>query len=370
LKSEIIEGQLKGRTHTFHAMEYITRKLLEDVQERLVYRVEKFILEEIELFAPTKADLNYPGKLEKFNEDHSSNSNNNNNDNKNMAHSSSLWYPTLDLTLMCLSKLYRCVDDAVFDSIAQQALSACTMTLIAASNSIGNETSQVDASLFLIKHLLILREQINPFELHFSVTDQQLDFSTTANAFILFLQRVSTWFSLQNNAVFQFLYDGIPSIISNEIDAKKDVEQELKRACESFILHATNTAVKALLDLLREYAGTTNAKQSNGNATADTITTTASVSRKIKIPFSKAKAALKITSTSAAEEFNLLRKKLSLFLSNDSTENILIKPALANIKTTITRFQQCEIVYGGDKSNADGERNIQTYLEKINELFV
>ena len=26
LKSEIIEGQLKGRTHTFHAMEYITRK--------------------------------------------------------------------------------------------------------------------------------------------------------------------------------------------------------------------------------------------------------------------------------------------------------------------------------------------------------
>ena len=53
--------------HTFHAMEYITRKLLEDVQERLVYRVEKFILEEIELFTPT-ADLNYQVS-EKFNED-------------------------------------------------------------------------------------------------------------------------------------------------------------------------------------------------------------------------------------------------------------------------------------------------------------
>ena len=292
LKTEIIEGQLKGHRYNVHAMENITLQLLRDVQERLVYRVEKFILEEIELFEPTAADLNYPGKLETTSEDAKANK---------WAISSSLtWYPTLDMTLMCLSKLYRCIDTDIFDCIAQQALSACTKTLLNAGNTISTEKTQIDASLFLIKHLLILREQINPFDLHFSVTEQQLDFSTTANAFVMFLQRVSAWFSLENNAVFQFFYDGIPSVISSEIDAKRDVEQELKHACESFILHATNIAVKPLLDLLREHAP---APTNKGGTQQQ---------EKVKLPFAKAKEALKTAATSAAEEFGVLRKKLSL----------------------------------------------------------
>ena len=99
LKTEIIEGQLTGHRYNVHAMENITLQLLRDVQERLVYRVEKFILEEIELFEPTVADLNYPGKLETSSDEIKANK---------WATSSSLtWYPTLDMTLMCLSKLYR-----------------------------------------------------------------------------------------------------------------------------------------------------------------------------------------------------------------------------------------------------------------------
>ena len=338
LKTEIIEGQLEGNRYNVHAMENITLQLLQDVQERLVYRVEKFILEEIELFDPKAADLNYPGKLEASSESVKADK---------WATSSSLtWYPTLDMTLMCLSKLYRCVDTDIFDCIAQQALSACTKTLLNAGNRIRGEKTQIDASLFLIKHLLILREQINPFDLHFSVTEQQLDFSTTANAFVMFLQRVSAWFSLENNAVFQFFYDGIPSVISNEIDAKRDVEQELKHACESFILHATNIAVKPLLDLLREHAS---ASSNNGQQA------------KIKLPFPKAKEALKTASTSAAEEFGVLRKKLSLYLANASTEVILLKPALGNIQTAISRFQQCEMI----NTTADGDRILQTYYEKL-----
>ena len=36
------------------------------------------------------------------------------------------WYPPVQQTLLCLSKLYRCVEGRVFAGLAQDAVSSCT----------------------------------------------------------------------------------------------------------------------------------------------------------------------------------------------------------------------------------------------------
>ncbi|PWS21999.1 hypothetical protein DKP78_20665, partial [Enterococcus faecium] len=61
--------------------------------------------------------------------------------------------------------------------LAQEAVEVCSTSLQNASKVIAKKATAMDGQLFLIKHLLILREQIAPFDIEFSVTHKELDFS-------------------------------------------------------------------------------------------------------------------------------------------------------------------------------------------------
>jgi len=88
-----------------------------------------------------------------------------------------MWYPSVRRTLLCLSKLNRSLDKAIFQGLSQEALSACIANLSVAAGGIATRKTLVDGQLFEIKHLLILREQIAPFQVDFSVRETTLDFS-------------------------------------------------------------------------------------------------------------------------------------------------------------------------------------------------
>ena len=62
-------------------------------------------------------------------------------------------YPTLERTLMCLSKLYRNIDAEIFEKIAQESVFACNETLKTASTIITN--NQVKFCLNFIIYKLI-----------------------------------------------------------------------------------------------------------------------------------------------------------------------------------------------------------------------
>lgn len=82
----------------------------------------------------------------------------------------------------------------------------CIQSLIKASELIRKNKSNNDSELFLIKHLLILREQISPFSNEFSIAEIQLDFSKIKDAAFSLMNKKNSLFRLnRDNAFLDFL---------------------------------------------------------------------------------------------------------------------------------------------------------------------
>jgi hypothetical protein len=115
------------------------------------------------------------------------------------------WFPTLQKTLWILSKLYQCVNSTIFDDIAQDVVDLCLQSLLNASELITKENT-IDGQLFLIKHLLILKDQIASFDTQFVHEEKDLDFSEITIALSEILR--NKYSILSPNTLFGFSSKG------------------------------------------------------------------------------------------------------------------------------------------------------------------
>ncbi|GFH22430.1 Sec34-like family protein, partial [Haematococcus lacustris] len=178
-------------------------RALEDCQARLIFRCQAVIRDQVAHYTPTATDIDYPARLQlspvqpatapdgssALVAGHSSTPPPSTRQAGSAAPPApaeageagadpfSQLYPPLHSTLLVLSKLYRAVDRPVFSGLAQEAVSACTLSVQQAGRLVARKAGPVDGQLFMIKHLLFLREQILPFDADFAVTDMDLDFS-------------------------------------------------------------------------------------------------------------------------------------------------------------------------------------------------
>ncbi|KAF7376406.1 Sec34-domain-containing protein [Mycena sanguinolenta] len=224
-----------GQLHISHLLEMV----LQDAQTRLFFKAQSVIQSDIRYYAPKPEDLAYPDKLvgagtpasERFLQP------------KEKESFSQLlrlptldkqetWFPTLQKTVWVLSQLHEFVNPAIFEDIAQEAVTLCRQSLILASDMIkqrvGSASSPLDGELFLVRHLLILKEITHNLDL---AQQEGEDFQYGVTDTLASMLNRTT--SLLPGALFASL--GMPRSEEGIRDAKHGIDHDLKRVCEEVI---------------------------------------------------------------------------------------------------------------------------------------
>uniref|UniRef100_A0A7N1A554 Conserved oligomeric Golgi complex subunit 3 n=1 Tax=Kalanchoe fedtschenkoi TaxID=63787 RepID=A0A7N1A554_KALFE len=324
LNVEVLGEQVSRRSESLAGLRPTLHRILADVHERLTFRARTYIRDEIANYIPFDEDLDYPAKLEQLSEKKSGD--NSVDESQDVFKT---WYPPLEKTLSCLSKLYHCLESSVFTGLAQEAVEVCSLSIQKASKLIAKKSSPMDGQLFLIKHLLILREQIAPFDIEFSVTHKELDFSHLLEHLRRILRGQASLFDWSRSTSLARTLS--PRVLESQIDAKKELEKSLKATCEEFIMSVTKLVVDPMLSFVTKVTAVkvSLSAGSQGQQT-EPVMRKALKEQAFATPDKVAELVQKV-SMAIQQELPIVMAKMKLYLQNPSTRTILFKPIKTNI---------------------------------------
>ncbi|KAG7171455.1 conserved oligomeric Golgi complex subunit 3-like [Homarus americanus] len=367
LRRGMIEEHLQNNPTQLAPLTSVVNQMLEDAQERLVYRTHIYINTDIANFRPSPGDLAYPGKLQLMETiaDGLANQRKMHSRNASVSSMSSvrsatseevasitgaaderfsrvgtspadlhgMWYPTVRRTLMCLFKLYRCVDRSIFQGVSLEALAACMQSLSLASSSISKTSSPLDAQLFEIKHLLILREQMAPFQVDACLHETSLDWSKVRTAALGLMQKRGRLFSLSStNALLEFIVEGTPQVMEQRLDSKRDLDNRLKKLCELLIFTCTETLSSPLIMFLTKAEVILQMNQE------ETVKPIMLKNQPFAVP-EKVADVMSSCQKNIRTHLPNIQRSMQLYLANRDTEFILFKPVRINVLGSFSRVQ-------------------------------
>lgn len=221
---------------------------LHDTQNRIVFRAQTIIRDEIEGFIPKPDDLDYPAKLPvqppptdgtntptpsapAIVDDVTTPGNGAGTSPFDTEAAHAGWYPTLRKCIWLLSRIYRLVNSTVFDDLAHSIVHLTTLSLLRASTLLQAKQSPADAHLFLIRHFLLLKAQIVAFDIEFVKPDTSIDFSGLAGSFWELREK-----GLFSRSGILNLVKGaaMPKVVENMLDAKVELDARLRAVIGEF----------------------------------------------------------------------------------------------------------------------------------------
>ncbi|GAA5814892.1 hypothetical protein MFLAVUS_008395 [Mucor flavus] len=332
---------------------HLIQNVMEDAQGRLVFRSQMFIHNDIQNYQPKPQDfenlVNKQVGQEKektkssavldatatatLNIEDDSDTHSIQSARSNLEANHYGWFPTLQKTLWILSKLYRCVQTGVFEDLAQEAVSLCNESLQRASETVTNLKSRLDGELFLIKNLLVLKEQLAPFEANLVHAGKTLDFSHVTGSLSSLQQQKS--FMFNPNALIGLAQRGMPRVVEVSLDSRREIDYQIKRVCEEFINNCVNSCVEPLTAFLIKLSAILPAavvtKMGNDSSAIQKLS-----SREVHQAIDQFREAVE-------ERIKFVTKKLQDYINDSKMEQILMKPIETSIiqeyKSFLTRIQ-------------------------------
>ncbi|ODQ82357.1 hypothetical protein BABINDRAFT_29730 [Babjeviella inositovora NRRL Y-12698] len=204
------------------------KPILEDVQSRLVFRVQWFVDEKILKYKPKFEDLKIarsnliaagddesllpPAEGKGFND----------------------LYPPLSQSIQLLSQIYQLVNSSIFDDLAHYIVHSCMIVLKTGAYELALKTlGPIDSQLYLMANYLILQKLISQFEIEVIRTETTIDFTGFSNIMNYVTRRGSSTNTNDKNFL-ELAKDSVPKVVKNMIDARMELTIELRTLVDDF----------------------------------------------------------------------------------------------------------------------------------------
>lgn len=326
---------------------------LEDAQSRLIFLAISILRADIEQYKPKPEDLNYPARARQSSITGGTNrpvlSGRKNSkvpetpvpktpqvveeDGVDSAFNfqprDQDWYPTLRKAVWLLSRIYRLVNSIIFDDLAHQIVHQTTLSLVTASTMISKAASPTDGNLFLLKHLLLLKQQIVAFDIEFVSADVNIDFNSFTATFYELRERGGL-FDPRNWGRWL-----VPRVVRDMRDAKGELDGRLRNTINEF---AQSFADRMTAGLPKDAADAT-AGQRRKSKVVDPRAATEEVRRQIEkdVPF--------------------LRKKLEEYIEDVRTRETLVAAVMDVTVQAYEDWYERQPAAGGKKGKGKGRED-------------
>ncbi|KAF6744945.1 COG3 protein [Ephemerocybe angulata] len=264
------DGVVGKRLHTRHLLQMV----LQDAQTRLFFKAQSVIQSEIRYYVPKKEDLAWPDVILNANKPRSvteirekeSISRIFDKDEAGLGaimKKQETWYPTVRKMVWVLEQLHDFVKPAIFEDIAQEAALLCRHSLFSVADIIKARpppSTPLDGSLFLVRHLLILKEVARRVGLSTSGNVSE-SVSGKGNSGMLtptmgvasvpgggMTGTLTTMLNRTTSILPEGLFAslGVPRADENLRDVKHGLDDDLRRACEEVITSCVNPLCEPL----------------------------------------------------------------------------------------------------------------------------
>ncbi|TEB28117.1 Sec34-domain-containing protein [Coprinellus micaceus] len=236
------------RLHTQHLLQMV----LQDAQTRLFFKAQAVVQSEVRWYVPKGEDIAWPdvilnakkrrnvdatkprGPTEMREKESVSRifENGGSEGLGEIMKKQETWYPTVRKMVWVLEQLHDFVKPAIFEDIAQEAALLCRQSLFSAADLIKARpppSVPLDGSLFLVRHLLILKEVARRVGLSTSGTVDS-GVQSGKGTLTTMLNRTT---AILPEGLFASL--GVPRADENLRDVKHGLDDDLRRACEEVI---------------------------------------------------------------------------------------------------------------------------------------
>lgn len=214
--------------------------MLNDAQARLIFRIQNYIDNKLVRYRPQPEDLQLGSRkkerrdsvLDEFDE--------------NLF--PALYVP-VGIALTILSSIYELVHSMVFDDIAHYIVHSCIYMLRNGAMKLAvAHLGPVDATLFYLKNLIALKNQLANFDIQFVRTETSLDFTSGILELIHIFRSGELYVTYNEEGLLELVKRSVPKVINNMIDAQNEIELELSNAVNEFVTKCTNLICAPVVD--------------------------------------------------------------------------------------------------------------------------